>query len=455
MQNRRQAACIILLLPLLCGVLAAVGVYRAVWPQRPSAEWDSVRLSVPTVAYTASPTRAATPSPTEDLTSTRSTAALETPTPKMPTDMPTAIQKALDRVLLPVVRGDRPPGGTAASPDGTAPPPQLEASRTPTSTPRPTPTPTLVWPPALDHPSRSKLGIHVQWNNSPEIMEFVRRMRPAVIKAIDDLGFLAEVKQVSPTTVTVARLEETANGPSRMEGDPLQAARAYVAANLETYRQNPSVDYWEGWNEPVVRGRVEWFAAFEAERVRVMATHGLRAAVGAFSTGVPEWDEFAFLLPAIEAAQQHEGILTLHEYDAPTLDRSAGAGLPGHPNYPDRGALALRYRWWYEDYLIPRGLVIPLVISEVGVDGLVGGQPGPKGRGWQDFAGFWIAQGLGRDGIDAYLAQLSWYDDELQKDEYVLGCAIFTAGAMSDDWRSYDITGILRHIATFVVAPQA
>lgn len=326
----------------------------------------------------------------------------------------------------------------------------LAPTQRPTEPPPPTPTPTLPWPSPFAEPARSKLGLHVQWNNSPEIMELVRRFKPAVIKAAGDLGFLAEVNKASPSTVTVARMREE---QMSAEGDPVQAARAFVAKNLAEYKLHPAVDYWEGYNEPVVRERMPWFAAFEAERVRVMASHGLRTAIGGFSAGVPEWEEFAAFLPAIEAAKQHNGILTLHEYDAPRMERAVGAGLPGHPGRADRGALTLRYRWWYEDFLKPRRLVVPLVISEAGVDGGIGGRPGPQGKGWQDFTGYWAEQGMGTDGIRVYLAQLAWYDTELRRDDYVLGCAVFTAGAMNEDWRTFDITDILRHIATYLFVP--
>ncbi|MFQ5341013.1 MAG: hypothetical protein ACE5F6_05650 [Anaerolineae bacterium] len=323
-----------------------------------------------------------------------------------------------------------------------------QPSPTPTATPRPTATPTPPWPAPLEKPGRSKLGLHVEWNNSPDIMEFVRRTKPAVIKAAGDLGFLAEVKEVSPTTVTVARLGQ---GPQRLEGDPAQAARAFVVRNLEQYQLNPAVDYWEGWNEPDVLGRLDWYAAFEAERARVMAEHGFRVAVGGFSSGVPEWEAFAAFLPAIEAAQKYGGIFTLHEYDAPTLDRSLGAGLPGRPAHPDRGALMLRYRWWYEDFLKPRGLVVPLVISEAGIDGAMGNRPGPAGFGWRDFAGYWASHGLGDDAVQAYIRQLAWYDAQVQQDDYVIGFAVYTAGVITDRWKPFDITGILRNLAIYVV----
>ncbi|MBP6805513.1 MAG: hypothetical protein KA362_15480, partial [Chloroflexi bacterium] len=93
----------------------------------------------------------------------------------------------------------------------------------PTGTPRPTRTPTpSVTPDVTATPTRyvsvipnlppsnelgpSKLGIHVVRNNDPAIMEFVRRSQPAVMKGVDDLGFLEEVKAVSPRTITIGRL---------------------------------------------------------------------------------------------------------------------------------------------------------------------------------------------------------------------------------------------------------
>jgi anthranilate synthase len=75
-------------------------------------------------------------------------------------------------------------------------------------------------------------------------------------------------------------------------------------------------------------------------------------------------------------------------------------------------------------------------------------------RGWYDFRSYWRDSGLGDDAVKEYLRQLSWYDAEMQKDDYVIGCTVFTAGPMNDDWESYDITPILRHIATYIIVPQ-
>lgn len=298
----------------------------------------------------------------------------------------------------------------------------------------------------------SKLGVHVVRNNNVNIMEFVRQAQPAVMKGVDDVGFLEEVKEVSPRTITIGRLSTR---DQTYVGEPEETARDFVAYQLEQYLANPYVDYWEGWNEPDPNlDRMDWYARFEAERVRLLAQHGLKAAVGGFATGVPEMDEFELFLPAIEAAIEHGGILSLHEYGAPDMMFLYGDPLPGFPTYPDRGSLTFRYRWYYRDILEPRGLVLPLVISEAGIDGIIGlGRPGPAGHGWSDFSDYWVQQGLGGSGVEAFIKQLNWYDNGVREDGYVIGFTIFTAGGIAQ-WEEYDINHILPDLANYVISQR-
>ncbi len=335
----------------------------------------------------------------------------------------------------------------------------------PTSTPVTPPTPTSTATPSITAtPTRyvsqipydlppseelgpSKMGLHVIQNNNPAIMEFVRQAQPAVMKSVGDFGFLEEVKEVSPRTITIGRFPAS---NQQIAGNPEEAAREFVAEQLHIYEQNPYVDYWEGWNEPDPNlDGMPWYARFEQERVREMAKHGYRAAIGGFATGVPEMDEFALFVPAVRTAMEHNGILTLHEYGAPTMDYLYGDPLPGYPSYPDRGSLAFRYRWYYRDILEPNGLVIPLAITEQGIDGIIGGRPGPDGLGWRDFQDYWTEMGAwGSEGVQAYVNQLAWYDAGVRQDGYVIGFTIFTAGG-SDRWRTYEVNGILPQLAAY------
>jgi hypothetical protein len=355
-----------------------------------------------------------------------------------------------------------------ARPKGATPLP-LEQAFIPTNTPiPPTATPT---PPPVDTPTAtpyvsvipnlpptgelgpSKLGVHVIRNDTPAIMQFVRAAQPAVMKAVGDVGFLEVVKADSPRTITVGRIGIEHQSYA---GDPAEAARRLIAEQLPQYQANPFVDYWEGWNEPDPNmDRMSWFARFEQERVRELARYGFRAAIGGFPSGVPELDEFMFFLPAIETAIEHRGIMTLHEGAAPTLNYLYGDPLPGYPTYDDRGSMSFRYRWYYREILEPAGLVIPLVISELTVDGMIGmNRPGPSGLGWQDFSRYWTELGTwGSSGEEAYIRQLAWYDAGLRQDGYVIGFTIFTAGG-GDRWTSYEINGILPQLAQYVISQR-
>ena len=294
----------------------------------------------------------------------------------------------------------------------------------------------------------SKVGIHVTRNSSPTIMEFVRETQPAVVAAVGDLGWLSEVKELSPSTVTIGRVIE---GDQSFDGDPVERARAFVESNHEAYVVNRGVDYWLGWNEPVIDElwQAEWYAAFEAERVIAMNELGFATAIGNFSVGTPESDEFEAFLPALVVARDHGAILALHEYSAPTMFSGQGAGIPGIEGGADTGALTLRYRYWYEHFLRAHDLVVPLVITEAGIDGGVLKLEDQSLLGWRDFAedAGGLPETIAVDRRETYLEQLSWYDDQLRRDPYVIGFAIFNVGDEQGDWESFDVTSLLPELS--------
>jgi len=311
----------------------------------------------------------------------------------------------------------------------------------------------LMEPPlTMDAPDgASKLSLHVTRNSSPDIMEFVRSARPTVLVGLGDVGWLTDAKAASPETITIGRYAEP---DQNIEGDPVARARQFVTDHLERYHLNPGVDYWLGWNEPVIQSReaMDWYATFESERVLAMAEHGLKAAIGNFSVGTPEADVFGGFLPAVRTAMEHDGILSVHEYGAPSMRAGVGAGIPGADMVDGAGALTLRYRYWYNHFLQPNGLVIPLVITEAGIDGGVMAEAPAEGDGWRALMDMAVPDESLSRAAASYLEQLDWYDDEVRRDPYVVGFAVFNVGDPDGPWASFDMTDLLPQLTDLALS---
>ena len=279
----------------------------------------------------------------------------------------------------------------------------------------------------------------------PQIMDLIATRNVALLKTLElDPAFLADVRARSPQTIIVGRVELDQINLSQADAaaEARRAAEAVLPLALDERRAG-LVDAWEGFNEPVPgdEGQMFKLAGLEAERVRLLAERGLRAAVGNFGVGHPPLEWWPAFRPALEAAQTHGGYLALHEYSAPTIwfntNRQA---LDFRADPADEGWLTLRYRKVYRQFLDPWGLRLPLLITECGIDGTVTDRPGPPGKGWADFRGYWAELGMGEDAPGNYIEQLAWYDSELQIDDYVLGAAIFAMTAF-DGWASYELRG--------------
>jgi len=327
--------------------------------------------------------------------------------------------------------------------------PNVIAETTPTPAPKPTPKPSAPEPtpvprrtfPAFDRPS--KLGIAVQRFRDPQIMDrIIADGHPRVVKIWGDLGAAAEIKQLSPNTIVVGHINQQydfQNAITSGATDMAAYAADFVARHLDRYRANTGVDFWEGHNEPVFENEAKMalYGQFEAERVRQMTAYGFKCAVGNFSAGNPpfeQWDEF---FPALRAIREYGGALALHEYSAPTLDY-------GYDPSSDDGSLTLRYRRVYRQ-VIPAELHVPILITEAGIDGLVSADR--IGAGWQDFIGYWNKIPLDPDAFWAYMDQLQWYDEELQKDDWVIGATLFVAGGQAH-FESYELAGEMGELLT-------
>ena len=111
---------------------------------------------------------------------------------------------------------------------------------------------------------RTRAGIHAIRSNST--VRFVqeaydRGTRFAVVKAVDDFGYLHEVYAIDPEIVIVARRthpEEGAGGVRFSDTDLEAYAHVVMAPIFDVLSHDPAlrdvVDYWEPINEPLGGG---------------------------------------------------------------------------------------------------------------------------------------------------------------------------------------------------------
>ncbi len=324
----------------------------------------------------------------------------------------------------------------------------------------------------------SKLCPH-SLNAHGDVRTMVEAGSPAV-KLVGFLGLSTELRATHPNLLLIGRVFEPydANAAARSGAAATAEALAWVTRQAETYRLNPAIDAWEGPNEPVfgmaddpANGQaLAWYAAFEIERLRLLADLGLRGVIGNFATGNPDLPLWPAFLPAVAAAKEFRGYLGLHEYSSPWMWWLTGNYQTGNcdhrPDFAgegDTGFVTLRYRKVYRTFFEPQGLGdVPLLITECGLDSIGAVCPGQTSGPWKNHFDFWNRHDGAADPIDYwrgperdperyYAEQLAWYDQQLQQDPYVVGATIFTVGNLGS-WDRFDIaeTRVLRHMVDYM-----
>lgn len=184
--------------------------------------------------------------------------------------------------------------------------------------------------------------------------------------------------------------------------------------------------YVKGVNEPGdPHLQADALNAFEMRRMDILGGQGFKAALFAFSPGVPDItdgnDQWPLFYPALERANREGHLLALHEYHHYAPDESPAVTVAGR----EAGWLVLRYRMVLDKHIRPCGWHnLRIGLGEVGR----GGNP----AGWRHIMD-----------AAAYIAQLKWMDDRWREDAEVLGGAVFLHGLYGpgDQWSGFDIGG--------------
>ncbi|MGC9348955.1 MAG: hypothetical protein ACP5JG_12500 [Anaerolineae bacterium] len=287
----------------------------------------------------------------------------------------------------------------------------------------------------------SKLGIHgIAPGETPAVVHQLRTAgtRMTTVKAVSAIGWLKDIKDLDPDVITVGRFMEGAEPGVNVEGPELtgdlrKSARTVMNSLLPRWELHRDyVDYWEIINEqdPPGPDGHRRLAEFMAHCIDIADREGYKLALFSYSMGVPEWEEMKAVVETGIFGKAKAGghALALHEYAYP-MNRWYGEPLPNRPTYPNRGPLACRYRWWYEDFLIPRDEVVPLFLTEVNV-----------------------ARDLPSLAAMEWIEHMAWYDSQLRKDAYVVGAHLFTLGSLGGSWHNYDFGRFLPQLVEYAAA---
>ncbi|MGC9347531.1 MAG: hypothetical protein ACP5JG_05275 [Anaerolineae bacterium] len=286
----------------------------------------------------------------------------------------------------------------------------------------------------------SKLGIHaILPGETPMVVEqlLAAGAHLSTVKAVAAMGWLKEIKDLDESVVTVGRLMHGVHGSINVEGPALygdlqKSARDVMDSLLPEWEPHQAyVDFWEIINEqdPIGPDGHRRLAEFMAHCMDIADREGYHLGLFSYSLGVPEWDEMRAVVKTGVFGQAKAGghALALHEYAYP-MNKWFGEPLPGRPTYRTRGPLACRYRWWYEDFLIPRGEVIPLLLTEVNV-----------------------AKEMPLLTPHEWITQMKWYDERLREDYYVIGAHLFTLGS-AGSWDNFDFGRFLPLLTDHIVS---
>jgi hypothetical protein len=270
---------------------------------------------------------------------------------------------------------------------------------------------------------RTLLGLHLIVGARPEpVIELAQRMVDAgwplgTIKGTSGTEtILAEVKRISPQTITVYRSLETPRGlvdcPDS-SADPVAEARAWMSGLWGEW-QHIGADYYEIMNECLPP--TQWLVPFSIEAMRLASERGYCLLVFSFAVGNPEPEQYAQLLPVYDYALRNpcrpgwaHGI-ALHAYGAMPAMLLSDSGL----------YLGLRHRLYYADLLQqrPEAARLPVFITEAGP---------------------------GDDTTSLDCATLAYdmirYTQQIESDPYVAGFHLWNVGPADSRW--VDVSGCL------------
>jgi hypothetical protein len=258
--------------------------------------------------------------------------------------------------------------------------------------------------------SLQKVGLHILSGYSGNLG------KPRVVKLVNaSVAYKQQVRDhVGPACLIVIRWwlnDQPLNNPVQNARDWYAAHRAEM---LAIAAGDPNVIFEAAYNE-IPREQRAAYAVFLLELMRLMHADGLRCAVGSWSVGTPELEDWDNEYRPVVEAMQPGDVLSLHEYMADGAD--------------------VQNRWHIGRFLLsPRIKDKPIIITEYGRDVFT-----ENGRTF-GFPG-WHADP--NCSPNQYLGELRAGGAVYDACPNVLGVCVFTAGQITDKkWQDFEVNSI-------------
>jgi len=306
-----------------------------------------------------------------------------------------------------------------------------------------------------------KYGFHVN-RTGDDVLDAIKRIRPRVIKALDhDVGFWTRVRTLIPDLLLIGRVAVPSAVQARFEQDPAGAGRSFAHSilSLEACRTSvqgrPLFDAWESFNE-AVPGHASpdtkrAYDDFQVAFATPIKQAGFEPVAMNFGTGNMLSDDF---LAYFKGTLETHTYLGFHEYDWPDMWRLHEENI----REKQQGGmwLTLRYRRIMSEVKKVYGNRHKVIITECGMtQGVLGGKDvGP----WHPptvsptVLDYLASKNISPEvNEERYWKSLTWYNDELMKDNYVVAALLFVVGAVHP-WESFEhLGGIVDRLEAFQV----
>ena len=292
----------------------------------------------------------------------------------------------------------------------------------------------------------NKLGFYVEKTTDPLLRDAIKRVQPPVMVIhAQDRGLLLDIrKYLSPDTFVIGRLFRNQQEQEAMlDNDNPEESGWNFADEILNYdfklaqERNSNdrllIDAWMSLNElppgpasylgfqvnDEYKRRAEHYDRFQDAFRQRLESEGVDAVAFNFAAG--NYIHPEHYLEWFPRTLENYIYLGFHEYGWPSLMPENG----GHTS-------ALFYRDCMEEIRRVYGTRHQVIITETGLT-MAYGHPGNPDRGWLNYI-----ESLTEE---QYWQSISWYNDEILKDDYVLGACLFQVGH-AGRWETFRHIGV-------------